>query len=288
MPTTQLMPPGSEPLQPSFVGLHPELCFAPTWLSRGSRGYATLTAKEFSGTMCAHRLVVLLLIGPLEITAMALHRCGNASCHNPFHLYAGGDVENRRDKLLHQGSHPRWGALGLTHAAGRHHVHMPHPLVLSKEACRLSMNFDNFTPGKCVHNTRLHPTSDGFRQLRATAMSGEVVGAHRKVYTLFSGPLDKYDIVSHACGDPTCLNPFHLFISGRQQCPRDFDVKHDKRFRLSAHGLAMIADFAKGSVELAKELGVHPQTVASRRADLRRPLRARKASGPVDLGGLTA
>ncbi|MFG6415500.1 HNH endonuclease [Roseateles sp. DC23W] len=150
---------------------------------------------------------------------------------------------------------------------------MPQPLVLSAEDSHLPASFGGFKPGECVHCDWLHSTHDGYQQVHETSMSGEVVGAHRKVYALFNGPLGKYDIVSHACGDRTCLNPYHLFISGRHPCPRDFDFAHDKRFRLSSEGLARIADLSKSVSELALELGVHPNTVASRRADLRHALR---------------
>ena len=265
-------PPTMAPRKTDFVGIYAELCFVPDWLRRTPLGYATLTAKEFSGTSLAHRLVAMLLLGQLADGDRALHRCGTAHCHNPHHLYVAGDIENHRDKLLHEQAAPRWGALGLTCLTGSGQVFMPQPLVFSEEACRLTTNFGGFTPVQCFHCDWLHPTPDGFRQLRDTTMSGDVVGAHRKVYTLFVGPLDKYDIVSHSCGDQTCLNPFHLRISGRQASPRDFDVKHDKRFRLSAYGLAQIADFTRSTTELAKELGVHRQTVAGRRADLRRHL----------------
>lgn len=278
MPPFHPMPPEADFHQSIFVGVHPELCFAPTWLSRARRGYATLTAKEFRGTMHAHRLVVMLLLGPIRDDGMALHRCGNAACHNPYHLYVGGDEENRRDKLLHQRADPRWGKLGLTRPVGQHHVHMPHPLALSEEPSHLAMSFGGFTPGKCFHCDWLHPTSDGFRQLCETDLSGEVVGAHRKVYQLFNGPLDRYDILSHTCGDATCLNPFHLVISGCQAFPRDFDVKHDKRFRLSAYGLALIADFSRRTSDVAEELGVHRQTVSIMRTDLRRSLKGNKSN----------
>lgn len=272
MTTPTSFPPYAALLKNPFVGLHQHLCFVPDWLPRSARGYGSLTAKELRGTVSAHRMVVMLFLGQLADGHMALHRCGNAQCHNPHHLYVGGDTENRRDKLLHQHATERWGSSGVVYAAGDRRVFMPQPLVLSEEACRLATHFAGFSAGKCLRCDWLYPTIDGYVQLRETRMSGEVVGAHRRVYLLFNGPLSKYDIVSHTCDDRTCLNPFHLYVSGRQASHRDFDLQHDKRFRLSTHGLALIANFANDAAELAKELGVHPQTVVSLRAALRRSL----------------
>lgn len=280
MPSFNLALPAAEQRKACFFGIHPELCFVPSWLPRTKSGYATLTARDFRGTVSAHRLAFMLLVRPLGYGDMALHRCGNASCYNPYHLYVGGNDENRRDKVLHQQADRLWGPLGLSYRRGEDTVFMPQPLVLSAEDSHLPVSFGGFKPGECVHCDWLHSTHDGYQQVHETSMSGEVVGAHRKVYALFNGRLGKYDIVSHACGDRTCLNPYHLFISGRHPSPQDFDFAHDKRFRLSSEGLARIGDLSKNIAELALELGVHPQTIASRRADLRRALRLSIASPP--------
>lgn len=270
MSSFNLASPTAEQRDACFFGIYPELCFVPSWLSQDKRGYVTFNARDLRGTVHAHRLVVMLLIGPLAFGDLVLHRCGNASCYNPFHLYGGGDAENRRDTVLHQQADRRWGPLGLTFRRGDEAVFMPHPLVLSAEDSRLAASFRRFTPGECVHCEWLYPTRDGYVQLGESSMSGDVVGAHRKVYALFNGPLTKYDLVGHACGDRTCVNPYHLFILGRHPSPRDFDFAHDGRFRLSSEGLAVIADFSKDAKEVARELGVHLQTVISRRAELRR------------------
>lgn len=277
MPSFNPASPAAEPREASFLGIQPDLCFAPNWLPRNKAGYATLTARDFRGTMCAHRLAFMLLVGRLQYGEMVLHRCGNASCYNPYHLYVGGDAENRRDKVLHQQADRRWGPLGLTYRRGEAAVFMPQPLVLSTEGSHFPVSFGGFKPGECLHSDWLHPTHDGYRQLFETSRSGDVVGAHRKVYTLFNGPLDKYDLMSHSCGDRHCVNPYHLFNAGRHPSPRDFDFENDKRFTLSSEGLARIGDLSKSAAQLAQELGVHPETVKSRRADIRRDLRSSAA-----------
>lgn len=270
MSSFNLASPTAEQREAGFFGIYQELCFVPSWLPQNKSGYVSLNARDLRGTVHAHRLVVKLLIGPIAVGYSVLHRCGNASCYNPWHLYVGRDAENRRDTVLHQQADRRWGPLGLTFRRGDEAVFMPQPLVLSDEDSQLPACFRRFTPGECAHCDWLYPTHDGYRQLRETSMSGDVVGAHRKVYSLFNGPLGKYDIVGHACGDRTCVNPYHLFISGRHPSPRDFDFANDGRFRLSSEGLALIANLSKDAKEVARDLGVHLQTVISRRAELRR------------------
>lgn len=105
-PSRTLSPEG--PRDSRFLGVSEELCFVANWLPRGPHGYASLLAKEFNRPVGAHRLVVRLLVGTLKVKDMVLHRCGNSQCHNPYHLYVGGDVENHRDKLLHRDARKRF------------------------------------------------------------------------------------------------------------------------------------------------------------------------------------
>ena len=113
------MPP-SNPLSPErpedsrFLGVCEELCFVAAWLPRGRHGYASLLAKEFNRQVGAHRLAVKLLIGPLKGEDMVLHRCGNSRCHNPYHLYVGGDAENLRDRILHRDAREHLEPLAAT------------------------------------------------------------------------------------------------------------------------------------------------------------------------------
>lgn len=240
-----------------FSGVSPESCFIPNWRIPPQKGYHQLYAKELGSTKSAHRLVFWLLVGFPAREDMILHRCGNRYCYNPFHLYAGGQAENDRDKALHQ------------QAAERAKAHMPRSVVLSAEVCRLAAAFPGVVPDRCLHSNWLASTDDGFKQLKKTPDSGEVVGAHRKIYQLFKGPLDKYDIVSHTCHDRSCLNPYHLFLSGRQPCTTNFNARHDKNCKLSGDDLSEIATFPLSVSELAKKFGVHPITIQNRRREMR-------------------
>ncbi len=265
-PSNPLSPAG--PRDSRFLGVSEELCFVATWLPRGPHGYASLLAKEFNRQVGAHRLVVKLLIGTLRGNDMVLHRCGNSQCHNPYHLYVGGDAENHRDKLLHREARARFARLFADDRSDASPVLTPRPLVLSTEASRLDARFGGFTPDDCFYADWLHPTFDGYRQLCETTHAGDVVGAHRKIYALFNGPLGRYDIVGHRCADRTCLNPYHLRVAGEHTSRRDFNARHDKRYKLTDAGLDMIADPTQRTAELAKSLGLHPQTILSYRREL--------------------
>lgn len=227
-----------------------------------------MLAKEFNRQVGTHRLVVKLLIGTLKFNDMVLHRCGNSRCHNPYHLYVGGDAENLRDRILHREAREQLEPLVAADGSGPSRVRTPPPLVLSAEVSRLDARFVGFTPDECFHADWLHPTFDGYRQLCETTHCGDVVGAHRKIYALFNGPLSRYDIVGHRCADHTCLNPYHLIIAGEHTSRRDFNARHDKRCKLTDAGLDMIADPTQRTAELARNLGLNPQTILSYRREL--------------------
>jgi hypothetical protein len=46
----------------------------------------------------AHRMSYQLFVGPIPDGAMVLHKCDNAKCVNPEHLYIGDQSRNCRDR----------------------------------------------------------------------------------------------------------------------------------------------------------------------------------------------
>lgn len=249
-----------------FSGLDPARCFIPSWLKRNSSGYASLYAKELRRTVPAHRLTYMLTVGLPAPGEMVLHRCGNAGCINPHHLYTGSDRENLRDKVLHQAA--RASAIEQSDCVAADLVWKPIPIALSEERSSRGLAFEGFSEVGCFLAPWLHETTDGFRQLAGRVMAGDTVGAHRKIFALFNGPLQKLEILRHSCGNATCLNPFHLEVCGMHASELDFDARHDKRFKINSKGLEVVADLTRHAWAVAQELGLHPQTVATKRAEL--------------------
>ena len=82
------------------IGL-PKECWP--WLGKlNSDGYGVAESEFILGyyTCGAHRIAYGLTKGKLPKGKFVLHRCNNASCCNPDHLYAGTKKDNRRDAML--------------------------------------------------------------------------------------------------------------------------------------------------------------------------------------------
>ena len=256
--------------RPNFLGFSKSACFIPTWLNRAPNGYTSLSVKKTIGsyTQNGHRLVARLLIGTLSAGDSVLHRCGVHACCNPFHLYIGGTAENHRDERHHSAARQKLHAEHLPLENTNDGVYRPTHLPLSEEVSRLE-EFTGFSPNECTISPWLPPTADNYVQLENTDVCGEVSGAHRLIYKLFLGPLDKYDIVKHSCSNTRCINPYHLRHAGKQANPRAFDFRHDKRRTVSEETIHLLADRNKTNMEIAKVSGNHPVTIGEyRRRDI--------------------
>jgi hypothetical protein len=64
-----------------------------------SAGYPSLN-KKVAGRVWqyGHQLAFFLAHGPIPDGKWVLHKCGNARCINPDHLYAGTPIDNARDR----------------------------------------------------------------------------------------------------------------------------------------------------------------------------------------------
>ncbi len=83
-----------------FKGLQKEPCYSPEWARKNSDGYRVVTNGK-GGKSLGHRLAYRLFVGPIMEGMMVLHRCGNAACVNPHHLYLGNARQNADDRRLH-------------------------------------------------------------------------------------------------------------------------------------------------------------------------------------------
>lgn len=83
-----------------FKGLSWHRCFSPDWLAKDQWGYCTATNGK-GGKSRGHQLAYRLFVGSIPQGLMVLHRCGNAACINPHHLYLGDAGQNARDRVLH-------------------------------------------------------------------------------------------------------------------------------------------------------------------------------------------
>jgi hypothetical protein len=62
-------------------------------------GYANAYHRKWGDF--PHRVLMIILHGPIAEGLMVCHRCGNHGCVNPDHLYIGTMKENARDTVNH-------------------------------------------------------------------------------------------------------------------------------------------------------------------------------------------
>lgn len=84
--------------------------------SLGQRGYGRFYED---GIYDAHRWMIVFLYGPQPAGVWALHRCDNAKCVSPFHVYLGTPLQNNQDCLDR----------GRNFWASRTHCSKGHPLT---------------------------------------------------------------------------------------------------------------------------------------------------------------
>lgn len=72
------------------------------WLAcKGRTGYGRIRLPRKRETGNAHRIVYTLTYGNVPRGKIVCHRCGNPSCCNPKHLYAGTFSDNNMDRVRH-------------------------------------------------------------------------------------------------------------------------------------------------------------------------------------------
>lgn len=253
-----------------FMGLKRGRCFIPMWVKRSLHGYLLQTGKEFNSDPLAHRHVVSIFIGPIPKFGMVLHRCGHRDCVNPYHMCVGDAKANNRDRDLHDAQREliEWESHRSSDDSSQ--VLMPAPILLSQEKSFLETEFQGFTPSECFHAEWLSRTKDGiYTELNPTGLPGEFVGIHRRVYELFIGPFQTTDRISHECGYTTCLNPYHLFLSGKLNS-KTLSMTCDKRRTVTEAARSDIRNPNMPVKEVAKKHNLHEMTVRSLRTEFMR------------------
>jgi hypothetical protein len=77
------------------------------WLWKGAKNHAGYGKMRWCGGWeLAHRIIFMMVHGPIPEGAFICHHCDTPSCVNPNHLFLGSALENNRDTLA-KGRRPR-------------------------------------------------------------------------------------------------------------------------------------------------------------------------------------
>lgn len=267
-----------------FVGLDKDKCFCPNWRVLGKGGHASIYDKALPKlTMGAHCVVYRLFIGPIDgwlwaDTPNVLHRCGNADCINPYHLYLGTHTQNTRDSLLHRDSRAEAKSQKFEEVRETKKspgelatlkVFNPDPVALSRELSMDIKKFVGFSKRKCFcANWLARSRHGGCAFFGDQSLPQGIEGARCLVYRALVGlishlaPQDT-DMVLSSCGNADCINPYHLYQVRPAENQRAARCGRDRRYKLSSQQIQEIRASTKSYRELAREYGVHYQTIGN-------------------------
>ena len=103
-------------------------------------------------------------------------------------------------------------------------------------------------------------TKSGYGSVK---INGETLAAHRVSFQFLNGPLEITDVVRHACDNPICCNPYHLFAGSHADNVADRVLK-DRSAKGQSNGRAkltevQVIEILKSNLttnELAEKFGV--------------------------------
>jgi len=76
-------------------------------------GYFTIWNDGQRKTWRAHRLMWIVVNGPIPAGLCVLHRCNSSRCVNPDHLYLGDHKDNAKDRKEAGHERPQYGGLNF-------------------------------------------------------------------------------------------------------------------------------------------------------------------------------
>ena len=99
---------------------------------------------------------------------------------------------------------------------------------------------------------------------------GKTMPAHRWSYEYFIGPIPKNKFVCHECDNPSCVNPYHLWIGGAIENVSDM-VSKNRQAKGSKQGLSKLTEKQVKSIRkdnrlqtiIAKEFGIDQTQVSN-------------------------
>lgn len=179
----------------------------------------------------AHRLMYVLLNGPLESGVWVKQSCGNKLCCNPNHLYTTTPSQERLQKYIKENS----------------------TLVPESECWEWNMSKDDLGYGQAKWDTKTQ---------RAHRLSYQA---------FVDPDIDGYVVRHYVCDNPPCTNPEHLRKGSHSDNVKDRDRKHRQavgeangRSKLTTTKVTEIKKLLKQGQKntfIAKQFGVDPKTI---------------------------
>lgn len=106
---------------------------------------------------------------------------------------------------------------------------------------------------------------DGYGRIK---VKGENILAHRVAWELFNGAIPEGEQVLHACDNPSCSRPDHLFLgdaavnmADRNAKDRQAKGERNGRAKLTERQVREIRASAEGIRPLARKYGLDPKSV---------------------------
>lgn len=132
-------------------------------------------------------------------------------------------------------------------------------------------SFSGLTPDSCFSPYHLRNDVDGYPII--TNGKGGKSRGHRIAYRLFCGHIPPAAMVLHACGNPQCVNPHHLYLGDAAQNAQD-RAAHGRtaigaklpQTKLTDTDVLAIRGSSKRVTDLAREYGISKGSVSSIRS----------------------